>query len=182
MEHQEEGAANPQKDDLGKYRCRWCTGTQEIPAPRFTSFLAFVDHLVQHAYMSRHRRKPITTNPHARLVRSEPPFAAIPFASHEPKWRERILSERKMFLPFIADWLEWALVSSPELNSIGESSILVADRLGELIRGLPEQFQEQRDYLLKYEARLRETGMDPKWPITRGTQARFVAESMAGAQ
>ncbi len=92
------------------------------------------------------------------------------------------MPERKIFLSFIADWLEWAFVSIPELNSIGESSILVADRLVALIRGLPEPFQEQRDYLLKQEEKLRETGMDPKWPLTPGTQSRFAAESMAGAQ
>lgn len=182
MEHKEEGAANQQEGYVGQYECRWCTGTPEIPAPRFTSFLDLVDHLVQHVYMSRHRRKPITTNPNARLARGEPPFAAVPLASHEPKWREKILPERKIFLPFIGYWLEWAFVPIPELNSIEESSLLVADRLVSLMRGLPESFQEQRDYVLKHEERLRDTGMDPKWPRTSGTQARFVAESMAGAQ
>jgi len=92
------------------------------------------------------------------------------------------LPERKIFLPFITHWLERALVSIPELNATVESSIVVADRLVALIRGLPEQFQEQRDYLLKQEEKLKETGKDPKWPRTPGTPARFVAESMAGAQ
>lgn len=86
--------------------------------------------------------------------------------------------------------LEEALQSLQELNSILDSSILVADQLVNLVKALPGQYREQREFLLevgptqedKSEQLLRETGIDPQWPRQPGVQARFVAESMAGAE
>lgn len=49
-------------------------------------------------------------------------------------------------------------------------------------RRLPDNFREQREYLLKYLDRLEETGTDPKWLRKPGSQVRFIAESMAGAE
>jgi hypothetical protein len=50
------------------------------------------------------------------------------------------------------------------------------------VQTLIPEFQEPRDYLLKYEGKLKDTGMDPKWFTGRGRQAGFIARSMAGAR
>jgi len=60
--------------------------------------------------------------------------------------------------------------------------VKVAEQLVGLARRVPDEFREQRDYLLKHQARLTETGMDPKWPREAGGRIRFGAESMAGAE
>ena len=52
----------------------------------------------------------------------------------------------------------------------------------DLVRKLPDEFAEQRTNLLDHEDRLRETGMDPKWPRRPGSQVEFFARSMAGAK
>src|SRR5262249_55252810 len=88
--------------------------------------------------------------------------------------RERILPQARFFLPNVAHWLEPALGSLAELNSIDKSSLLAADRLVELVKGMSQQFLEQRDYLCGYEQRLRGTGMDLKSPAGAGRRAWFV--------
>jgi len=66
--------------------------------------------------------------------------------------------------------------------SLINSAAKVADQLVDLVGKLPEQFAEQRAYFLEHEDRLKDTGMDPKWPRRRGSQVGFIAQSMAGAK
>ena len=96
--------------------------------------------------------------------------------------KRKVADKTKGLLSVVADWLERALANSSEINSIVTSDLKVAEELVGLARRLPENFQEQRDYLLKHQERLKEIGMDPKWPRKAGSQIRFVAESMAGAE
>jgi hypothetical protein len=92
------------------------------------------------------------------------------------------LPQAKVFLPDVADWLVKALDSIEPLNSILQSDVLVAEQLIKLSKGLTPEFQEQREYLMKCEEKLKDVGMDPKWPRLRGRQSSFVGESMAGAR
>jgi len=96
--------------------------------------------------------------------------------------KRKIAAEAQVLLIFVADWLQEALATYPELNDITTSNLKVADQLVNLVGKLPEQFAEQRAYFLQYEDRLRDTGMDPKWPRRRGSQVGFIAQSMAGAK
>jgi hypothetical protein len=96
--------------------------------------------------------------------------------------KRKVADEAKGLLSVVADWIEQALTTFPEINSMVTSDLKVAEELVGLVRQLPDAFQEQRDYLLKRQERLKETGMDPKWPRKAGSQIRFVAESMAGAE
>jgi hypothetical protein len=96
--------------------------------------------------------------------------------------KRKVADEAKGLLSVVADWLVQALATFPEINSIVTSDLKVADELVGLAQRLPDTFREQRDYLLKHQERLKETGMDPKWPRKVGSQIRFVAESMAGAE
>ncbi len=196
MKNQGEAAAKHSEGYFGKYKCRCCR-----PSRPFILFLPFIDHLILHEYMSKReppekppdmddslwchleaRRRNPGKAPH--LVEPLPPYWVSPLAWREPtKGRQRqVLPEQRRFLPYVADWLENALESLPALNNITESSILVADQLVELVKHFPEEFQEQRGYLLRYEETLKDTGMDQGWPPRPGEQPAFVAESMAGAR
>src|SRR5206468_11281659 len=95
-------------------------------------------------------------------------------------WRRKVADEAKALLS--SDWLEQPLTTFSEVNSIVTSDLKVAQDLVSFVRRLPDDFREQRDYLLQHQERLQETGMDPKWPRKAGGQIRFVAESMAGAE
>jgi len=96
--------------------------------------------------------------------------------------KRKVADEAKGLLWMVADWVEQALASFPDISSIVTSDVKVAEELVGLAQRLPDNFLEQRDYLLKHQERLRETGMDPKWPRKPGRQIRFVSESMAGAE
>src|SRR6266849_5537503 len=96
--------------------------------------------------------------------------------------KRKVADKAKGLLSVVADWLEQALTNFSEINSIVTSDVKVAEELVSLAQRLPDDFREQRDYLLKHQGRLKETGMDPKWPRKAGGQIRFVAESMAGAE
>jgi len=93
-----------------------------------------------------------------------------------PAWKrflkkgEKLLPQARVFLPDIADWLEKALESIELLNSIAQSDVLVAEQLVNLVQALPAEFQEPRGYLLKHEEKLKDTGMDPKWPRLHGNR------------
>lgn len=196
MKNKGEAAAKHLEGYFGKYECRWCR-----PAAQFDLFLLFIDHLVLHEYMSK-REPPemppdmddslwrhleaMRRNPGkaAHLVEPLPPYWVSPFAWREPTKGPppKVFPEQKRFLPYFADWLENALESLPALNNITKSSVLVADQLVDLVKHFPEEFQEQRGYLLRYEATLKDAGMDQRWPPRPGEQSAFVAESMAGAR
>lgn len=87
-----------------------------------------------------------------------------------------------MFLPDIADWLQKALAPIKELSSIERGSLFAADQLVALVKALPSEFGDQKQYLLKFEERLKDTGMDQRWQGTSTKRAAFVAGSMAGAR
>jgi len=199
MENTEETAANQKRGDFGSYECPLC---RPYPVNHiYLSFLQLIDHLIDHLYRRNHvkqweqvflegsvwyRIEAEPGNPAtSRLVPELPPYHPNSAAWKELSLagKEKILPEARAFLPEVADWLEEALAKLDELNVTLDSSLLVAERLIELVGTLSPQYQEQRDYLLKeQEKKLKETGMDPKWPRTPGQQARFVAESMAGAR
>jgi hypothetical protein len=107
---------------------------------------------------------------------------------HSQEWKEllgkrrKIHSQAEVFLPDIGDWLEKALSSLVELDSIHKSDLIAAEILVSLVAKLDEEFKDQREYLLKYKEQLQQTGTDPKWLAKPGNQARFVAYSMAGAR
>lgn len=88
----------------------------------------------------------------------------------------------KLFLPDIAAWLEQALRSLDELDSIQTSNLQTAEKLVSLVAGLKEQFREQRNYLLNQQHTLEDTGMHTKWTGRLVKQAGFVARSTAGAR
>ena len=96
--------------------------------------------------------------------------------------KRKVAPGTRDLLPSVADWLQEALMSFPEINTIVTSDLKVAKQLIGFARRLPDNFREQREYLLKYQERLEETGTDPKWLRKPGNQVRFVAESMAGAE
>lgn len=199
MENTTETAAKQKTGSFGPYECPVC---RPYPVNHiYSSFLQFIDHLIDHVYRLNHkgqwehvllggswwyRIEAEPGNPAtSRLVPELPPYHP-----NSPAWKdlclagnEKILPEARMFLPEVADWLADALATLDELNEISESSVLVADRLVQLVGKLSPQFQERRDYLLKEQAaKLKDTGMDPKWPRSPGQQVRFVAESMASAR
>jgi len=94
----------------------------------------------------------------------------------------KILPQATFFLLDIADWLEKALSSLQGLDGIGKSDVLTAEQVVKLVQTITPEFQEQREYLLNYEGKLKDTGMDPKWLTGPGRQAGFIARSMAGAR
>jgi hypothetical protein len=96
--------------------------------------------------------------------------------------KRKFAAEAKGLLAAVADWLEEALMTFPEINNILISDLKVAEQLVGFARRLPDEFRDEREYLLKHQDRLRETGMDPKWLRKPGSQVRFVAESLAGAE
>ena len=96
--------------------------------------------------------------------------------------KRKFAADAKVLLLAVADWLQEALMTFKEINMLLTSDLKVAEQLVGIANRLPDNFREQRDYLLKYRDRLEETGMDAKWPRKAGSQIRFVAESMAGAE
>jgi len=96
--------------------------------------------------------------------------------------KRKVAPGTKDLLPSVADWLQEALMTFPEINRIVTSDVKVAEQLVGFARRLSDNFREQREYLLKHQDRVRETGMDPKWLRKPGSQVRFVAESLAGAE
>ena len=96
--------------------------------------------------------------------------------------KRKFAADAKGLLVAVANWLQEALMTFSDINSLLTSDVKVAERLAGFASRLPDVFREQRDYLLKHRERLKETGMDPKWPRKAGSQIRFVAESMAGAE
>jgi hypothetical protein len=174
-----------------EYTCPVCGGYDGLGV--YALFLPLVDHLIgdlcviEHPMLSNHLfvegqtwfRVPSTN----KLIPGLPPYGP-----DAPEWREllgrnkKILPQAEIFLVDIGDWLEAALKSLEALNDIKVSDIMTAESLISLIRSLGEEFQEQRDYLLRHSASLEDTGTDPKWLARPGNQARFVADSMAGAR
>jgi hypothetical protein len=110
------------------------------------------------------------------------------YSPDSPEWREllgrnkKILPEAEIFLLDIGNWLEMALASIADLNTIQKSDLTTTESLVLLIGSLGAEFREQKDYLLQHQQTVADTGTDPKWLARPGNQARFVAHSMAGAR
>jgi hypothetical protein len=175
-----------------QYTCPICGGWNR-GCEVYYLFLPFIDHLIRDLCVLQH---PMLKHP--RIVNEEI-WYEIPgtinllpglsrYNPQSPDWKmllgekKKIHSQAEIFLPDISDWLKEALVSLEDLNSIQKSDILTAARLITLVESLDAGFQEQRDYLLNCKSHLEETGTDPKWLAKPGNQARFVADSMAGAR
>ena len=177
MWNERETTAKEKEGFFGEYvfECPDCRTSYKLP------FWQFIDHRVTHEFMRNHRapQKPFgmdgelwrhleaqRRNPRKPpyLVRPLPPYVVHPLAWAEPsKGRLRkVLPEQKMLLPPIADWLEFALKTLSELDSILESSEFVAEKLLKLVTGFSKEFEEQEAYLLDHQQILKDTGMDPK--------------------
>jgi hypothetical protein len=192
MQNDEGRVAKRNEANLVEYTCGLCGGFDLEGV--FFEFLPFIDHLTQHLCLEQLRelsqpfpgandevwyRDPDTSEVIHGLPEYDPDS---PGWQRFLKKKEKLLPQAKVFLLDIADWLERPLGSIEPLNSITQSDVLVAEQLVKLAQTLPPEYQEPRDYLLKHEEILKDTGMDPKWPKLPGRQARFVAESMAGAR
>ena len=155
MENTEETHANQKRGDFGPYECPLCR--PYLVKHIYPSFLQFLDHLIDHLYRRNHvkqweqvflegsvwyRIEAEPGNPAtSRLVPELPPYQP-----NSPAWKElslvgkeKILGEARVFLPEVADWLEDALAKLDELQVTLDSSLLVAERLVELVGMLSPQ-------------------------------------------
>jgi hypothetical protein len=176
MEEQEN---TPAKKGEGAFwrKCPICV-RNNATSPEFKEFLSLIEHMETHLQAEP---QPVRRKPGAYLTEAD-------LLAFMHGWeilevpRRRIAPKAQVLLIPVADWLQEALATCPEINDILTSNLKVADQLVDLVGKLPEQFAEQRAYFLKYQDRLKETGMDPKWLRRPGGQVTFVAESMAGAK
>jgi hypothetical protein len=192
MQNEEQPVAKRKQANLVEYTCGRCGGYDLEGV--FYAFLPLVDHLIQHLCLDQLRElsQPFPAANDEAWYRNPDTFEVIPglppYEPDSPPWErflkngEKLLPQAKVFLPDIAHWLEKALDSIEPLKSIAQSDVLVAEQLPKLLQGLTPEFQEQREYLLKFEEKLKDVGMDSKWPKLPGRQSKFVAESMAGAR
>jgi len=192
MQNEFEPVANRNEAGFVQYVCQLCGGYRTLTGAS-TEFLPFIDHLIGDLALLEH---PKLKNP--RLVGDQIWFqlpstnemlcGLPPYNADSEEWKRlldsgrKILPQAQFFLIDIAEWLENALSSLEALNSIAKSDLLAAEEIVKLVRTLPPEFQEQREYLLNYEEKLKDTGMDPKWLTGSGRQAGFIARSMAGAR
>ncbi len=192
MQYQEEPVAKRTEGNLVEYVCPVCGGWDRL-CEVYRAFLPFIDHLIQDLCLKEHPKlqQPFLVGHYLwfRIPGGDEIIHGLrSYVPNAPEWKvllekgEKILPQAKLFLLDIADWLEKALASIEQLNAIVQSDLLVAEQLVELVKGLPDEFHEQREYLLQHEDKLKDTGMDPKWRKSPGRQATFVAGSMAGAR
>jgi len=192
MQNEFEPVANRDAAGFVLYVCQVCGGYQTLIGAS-NKFLPFIDHLIGDLAQLEH---PKLKNP--RLVDDQiwyqlPETNEIicglpPYKPDAEEWKRlledgrKILPQATFFLLDIADWLEKALSSLQGWDGLGKSDVLTAEQVVKLVQTLAPEFQEQREYLLKYEEKLKDTGMDPKWLTGPGRQAGFIARSMAGAR
>lgn len=183
MENQSERTAKTENGDFGKYPCRWCgrfdvDDKTWISTSRFTNFIALIDHLIYNHFEDVRRWNM------ALQKQRENPFEVNLFEKTYFNLRNtaKPVAAAKQFLPSVADWLEPALASIPDLNLTKSGDILVAIRLKQQVIELSGEFREQRDYVVEYKEALQDAVTDPKWPRRLGQQSRFVADSLAGAK
>jgi hypothetical protein len=117
-----------------------------------------------------------------RLIPGLPAYSPDSIEWRELLGKKKILPQAALFLPDVGNWLQIALSSLLELNAIQKSDLITAAALVSLIGSLGAEFGEQRHYLLRHDQHLQDSGTDPKWLAKPGNQARFVADSMAGAR
>ena len=180
--------------NLVEYICPNCGGYYALIGV-YRAFLPLVDHLITALCFAELREltQPFQGTAKGELwFRNPDTYAVIPgLPEYEPDslpWKrflkkgEKLLPQARVFLPDVADWLAKALASVEGLNDIERSGLFAADQLLSLVRALGPEFADQQEYLLKFEERLKETGMDPKWRGRSKKRAAFVARSMAGAR
>jgi len=192
MSNEREPVAKWIEANLVEYVCPKC-GWYDFSGV-FRDFLPFIDHLIEDLCLKHHPmlslpliqadgtvwfRKPGTNELILGLPR---------YAPDSQEWKVlltrggKLVPQAKLFLVDIADWLERALLSLSELDTLKTSDILTSERLFTLVETLGERFQEQRNYLLNHRTALRDAATDPKWTGKQGKQARFIASSVAGAR
>jgi hypothetical protein len=192
MPNELEPVAKRKEGNLVEYVCPLCGGWDAL-CEVYHEFLLFIDHLIRDLCIVEDPRlnRPVVVGNDVWFVnpgKNEVICGLPAYHPNSPRWKEllekgqKIPPQARFFLPDIADWLEKALVPIEGLSSIEKSDLFAADQLFRFVQALPPEFQEQREYLLKYEERLKDTGTDPKWLGTPGRQAGFVAHSMAGAR
>jgi hypothetical protein len=192
MQNEFEPVANRNAAGFVQYVCHACGGYQTLIGAS-AKFLPFIDHLIRDLCVQEHRK---LKNP--RLVAdqiwhqlpgtNEMLCGLPPYDPDAEEWKrlldngQKILPQAQFFLIDIAGWLEKALSSLEGLDRIGKSDVLTAEQVVKLVQTLTPEFEEQREYLLNYQGKLKDTGMDPKWLTGPGRQAGFIARSMAGAR
>lgn len=192
MQNEGDPATKRKEGSFVEYVCPVCGGWDALCAV-FRAFLPFIDHLVGDLCLKQLPQLSRPINHEGQAWFRDPDTNELipglpPYAPDSPPWQrflkkgEKLLPQAKFFLPDIADWLEKALAPIERLKSIKKSDVVVADLLVELVKMMSPEFREQREYLLKYEDKLRDTGMDPKWNSESDERARFVARSLAGAR
>ena len=192
MQNEFEPVAKRNAGGVVQYVCQGCGGYQTLIGAS-DKFLPFIDHLIgdlallEHPKLQSPRR--VGDQIWYQIPESNELICGLPpYNPASEEWKrlledgQKILPQAKFLLLDIADWLEKALASLEGLDSIATSDVLTAERVVQLVRTLMEEFQEQREFLLNYEEKLKDTGMDPKWLTRRGRQAGFIARSMAGAR
>jgi hypothetical protein len=192
MQNEFEPVANRDAAGFVQYVCQLCGGYRTLIGAS-KKFLPFIDHLIGDLCLLEHPKLK-----HPRRVGDEIWFqlpgttemiCGLPtYDPDSEEWKrlmengQKILPQAQFFLIDIAEWLEKALLSLEALNSIKVSDLFAAEELVKLVQTLPPEFEEQREYLLKYPEKLKDTGMDPKWLTGPDRQAGFVARSLAGAR
>jgi hypothetical protein len=157
-------------------KCPICV-QNKVTSPEFQEFLRFIEHMEEHLQPEARPKKKSSS----RYVTEEEllAFSLGVELLEVPKGK---IADKAGLLVLVSLWLQEALAACSELNNIRTSDLKVADQLVDLVRTLPDDFAEQRTYLMQHQDRLREAGMDPKWPRRPGSQVGFVADSMAGAR
>jgi hypothetical protein len=190
--NQQEPIAKRIDADLVEYVCPKC-GWYDLSGV-FRAFLPFVDHLIQDYCFGHHPLLSCPIIQHDGTVWFQKPgtnelILGLPcYSPASPEWKvllsrgEKMLPAAKLFLPDIADWLEKALLSLEELDTLETSNILTAEKLASLVETLRPGFHEERDYLLSHKLTLVDAATDPKWTGKKGKQASFIARSVAGAR
>jgi hypothetical protein len=192
MPNEFEPVANRDPGGFVQYVCQLCGGYQTLIGAS-DKFLPFVDHLIGDLALLEHpklqNRRVVGDQLWFQLPGGNEMLCGLPpYDPDSKEWRrvldsgQKILPQARFFLLDIADWLEKAFSSLEGLDGIGTSDMLTAEQVVKLVKPLTPEFLEQRDYLLRYEEKLNDTGMDPKWLTGRGRQAGFIARSMAGAR
>lgn len=192
MQDEFEPVANRDTAGFVLYVCQVCGGYQTLIGAS-DKFLRFIDHLIGDLAQLEHPKlkRPCLVGDQIwyQLPETNEIICGLPpYNPDAEEWKRlledgrKILPQATFFLLDIADWLEKALSSLQGLDGIGKSDVLTAEQVVRLVQTLTPEFQEQREYLLNYEEKLKHTGMDPKWLTGPGRQAGFIARSMAGAR
>ena len=171
MESKEESSSkgNP----AGFWReCRVCR-EGNARSPGFKSFISLLNHLLEHQKALGKESTGLAFDRRTGNLMDNP--AEEEKTGFQPK----ITSDQKAVLPIISYWLQPAL---RDLDYPNTQAVAISERLFDLVKQLPEEYNDQRGYLLKKPDILETIGRDPDWPRTPGMQAKFVSDSLAGVQ